>query len=721
MEVTLKGSINHEKASIEDQGSSSSNVIARKCDTPLRVIGVQEDSPSAWSPDGSRFAFVSGNGSIYITKENESGNFIVENVLAGHTHTVNCLLFHPTEPIFVSGGFEGIIVWDLLSGFIIKKMVSHIDPDAHDAKVECLFWLYEGTSLVSGSKDSNIKVWDSLRKFELIETITGHKAPVTCFNFSTTMNILASAGRDQSIKIWDVSTLKPELRSKREDDSSIKVSLERTLDGHRGDVISLVFNKDGSLLFSGARDNEIKIWSIKIADDIRSIKYHKGDVTQLALLSKDTVLLSASVDGTVKCIKLARTKNVQESEIVLIEELKNELTLDTSMDNHDPFLAIPSSPEDERDTILYSFEPHEGVGISSFKFSPTSQFMATSSSHSVRIWRISSNLSEKPVLYHEFVGHKTSINSVFLLPDSEYFLSGSTDYSIFLYNMKTLKKEADFNFEGSVYTITVGTKNDQTVVFAGGNHYDIKGFCIDRTGSLSMKEVVRYSGHSGKVSSIALTPDCTLLASGGNDFDICIWSVKMPFVLRDESIIQKPIAKYSDHKGHITALSFNSNGKYLLSAGTDHSLIIWEVGSNKKLSKHRSIEQAHNSVVSCVTFGKGNNSQFFYTASWDGTIKIWDLANKKSKPISEIKAHNSRISALTVSTDGEILISSCSDGIIKTWKASRPWSIISEYIPNDNVSTNAISSNEHIFVTGSDNGMIRCWPHYSEHYFESFK
>ncbi|KAF2076924.1 hypothetical protein CYY_001762 [Polysphondylium violaceum] len=721
MEVTLKGSINQERL---DQGSSSSVVASehiRKCDTPLRVVGVQEDSPCAWAPDGSRFAFVSGNGSIYITKENDDGNFIVENVLAGHTHTVNCLLFHPTEPIFVSGGFEGIIVWDLLSGFIIKKMISHIDPDAHDARIECLYWLYEGTSLVSGSKDSNIKVWDSLRKFELIETITGHKAPVTCFNFAPQLNILASAGRDQSIKIWDVSTLKPEFRSKREDDSSIKVSLDRTFDGHRGDVISLIFNKDGSLLFSGARDNEIKIWSTKLADDIRSIKYHKGDVTQLNLLSKDTVLISASVDGTVKCIKLARTKNVEESEIVLIEELKNELTLDSSSIHSDPFLAIPSSPEDEKDTILYSFEPHEGTGISGFRFSPNSQFMATSSEHSVRIWKISTNLSEKPVLYHEFVGHKGPVNSVFLLPDSEFFLSGSTDYSIFLYNMKTLKKEADFNFEGSVYTLTVGTKADQSVVFAGGNHYDIKGFCISRNSMYSMKEVVRYSGHCGKVSAISLNPDCTLLASGGHDFDICIWSVKMPFVFRDESIVQKPIAKYSDHKGHITALCFNENGKYLISAGTDHSLIIWEVGSNKKLSKHRNIEQAHSSVVSCVIFGKGQNSAFFFTASWDGTIKIWDLASKKPKPVGEIKAHNSRISSLATSSDGEVLISACSDGNIKTWKASRPWTPISEYIPNDNGSTNAISSNEHTFVTGSDNGMIRCWPHFSESYSDSFK
>eukprot|EP01132_Coremiostelium_polycephalum_P011229 gene11229-13756_t len=701
--------------------------VNTKCLLPLRVIGVQENSPIAWSSDGSRLGFVSGNGSIYIAKDSK-GSFEIENVLNGHSHSVNCLLFHPKESILVSGGFDGIIIWDYIKGFIIKRIRPHVDADAHESKVECLEWLHDGITLVSGAKDSNIKVWDVLKNFQLMETITGHKAPVICFGFSPSTNILASAGRDSSVKLWDVSTLQRDWRSKREDDSSIKINLSQSFDGHRGDVISLAFNRDGSLLFSGARDNEIKVWSVQGSEEIRSIKFHRGDVTNMSLLLKDTVLLTSSIDGTLKCIKLAKQQDLAiESDVLELDDLKKDLeSIETDMSKPEdlaiPLAGVPSSTsmilgtlvghqQDDKDAIIYSHESHDGIGIGSLKVSPNGNVIATSSmDRSVRIWRLSSNISERPVLFHEFVGHKGPVNSVTLLPDSERFVSGSSDYHVFLFNMRTMKREADFNFEGSVYTLRIGTKSDQTVIFVGGNHYDIKGYCINTEGNAAFKEVVRYSGHSGKVEAMSINNDCTLLASGGFDFDLFLWQVKMPFVPRDDSIVQRPISKYNAHKGHITSISFSEDGHRLVSVSTDHSMIIWDVGS-KKLSKQRTIEQAHSSVISSVTFGKGVSSNFIYTVGWDGMIKVWDISNKKNFALKEIHGHTSRITQVTVSPDGNTISTACSDGTIRTWMAIRPFNLIVEYTPNDSSCSNCISSGSTTLISASDNGMIRCWPH----------
>ena len=47
-----------------------------KCTTPSHLIGVQEESPIDWSPDGSKLLFTSENHSIYVCsfKEAENGD-----------------------------------------------------------------------------------------------------------------------------------------------------------------------------------------------------------------------------------------------------------------------------------------------------------------------------------------------------------------------------------------------------------------------------------------------------------------------------------------------------------------------------------------------------------------------------------------------------------------------------------------------------------------------
>jgi hypothetical protein len=62
------------------------------CNKPLRVIGVQEETPLAWSPDGRFLAFASGNRSIYILSRGPNGQFDVDSVLVGHVLKVTKFL-----------------------------------------------------------------------------------------------------------------------------------------------------------------------------------------------------------------------------------------------------------------------------------------------------------------------------------------------------------------------------------------------------------------------------------------------------------------------------------------------------------------------------------------------------------------------------------------------------------------------------------------------------
>lgn len=64
------------------------------CTQPTQVIGVQNETPITWSPDGQFLAFVSGNHSIYVLTQ-ASGRYVVHRLLNGHNHAVKALAFHP--------------------------------------------------------------------------------------------------------------------------------------------------------------------------------------------------------------------------------------------------------------------------------------------------------------------------------------------------------------------------------------------------------------------------------------------------------------------------------------------------------------------------------------------------------------------------------------------------------------------------------------------------
>lgn len=40
--------------------------------------------------------------------------------------------------------------------------------DAHEGQVECMAWLYNGSILLTGGKDSTIKVWDVEQKYFVV-------------------------------------------------------------------------------------------------------------------------------------------------------------------------------------------------------------------------------------------------------------------------------------------------------------------------------------------------------------------------------------------------------------------------------------------------------------------------------------------------------------------------------------------------------------------------
>ena len=199
-----------------------------QCKTPMRLIGVQNDSPISFSRDGKKFAFVLGNYSVVVLKWDDE-KFVIHKTLEGHTSKVYMLEFsNGSENLLMSGGDDGMFLWDVEKGVEVSQVKIGKDRASHNDMIECGCWTHEGETFVTGSRDNDLKAWDIETKggkLNCLETIFGHKAAVLDVRFCDKNKLLASCGRDSVIKIWAAKTLSRAYRAKRADDSGIKCLL----------------------------------------------------------------------------------------------------------------------------------------------------------------------------------------------------------------------------------------------------------------------------------------------------------------------------------------------------------------------------------------------------------------------------------------------------------------------------------------------------------------
>lgn len=61
----------------------------------------------------------------------------------------------------------------------------------------------DGRTLVSGSKDSTVRLW-SVDSGELLATLKGHQRPVMAIAVSPNGRYVASASEDKTVNLWQI-------------------------------------------------------------------------------------------------------------------------------------------------------------------------------------------------------------------------------------------------------------------------------------------------------------------------------------------------------------------------------------------------------------------------------------------------------------------------------------------------------------------------------------
>lgn len=224
--------------------------------------------------------------------------------------------------IIIADNCEGFItIWDIFENKLIGTMrikdtetSNYITPFMNNierglplfvftAMITALSCSPDGTSLISGSLDGTIVLWNIKELKKIQPPFKGHNGRINSFHFSSDGKKVISASCDRTIKIWDMPSGK---------------QIGKSLVGHESNVKIAKFSQNGKFIFSAGTDNTIRIWDSKNGKQLFII------LCENMVTSLDEIILNNEVCLVAGC----------DQKIIIIWNLvtKKQLTINQLLD-----------------------------------------------------------------------------------------------------------------------------------------------------------------------------------------------------------------------------------------------------------------------------------------------------------------------------------------------------------------------------------------------------
>ena len=219
--------------------------------TTRRFVGHTKDVLSVtFSADNRQIVSSSRDRTIKLWNTLGECKFTLDGEGA-HTEWVSCVRFSPNtaNPIIVSGGWDKKVkVWSLAKFNLKSNLIGHA------GNVNSVTVSPDGSLCASGGKDQTAHLWD-LNDCKALYTLDAG-AVINTLVFSPNRYWLV-AGTDNGIKIWDL-----ESRTVVVDLTKNEPDFQGTTKVPNPAVISLAWSADGSTLYAGYTDNNIRVWEV---------------------------------------------------------------------------------------------------------------------------------------------------------------------------------------------------------------------------------------------------------------------------------------------------------------------------------------------------------------------------------------------------------------------------------------------------------------------------
>lgn len=160
----------------------------------------------------------------------------------------------------------------------------------------------------------------------------------------------------------------------------------------------------------------------------------------------------------------------------------------------------------------------------------------------------------------------------------------------------------------------IAVSKDDKTIYIGGDDCKIYVYSSD----LSEKHVIS-DGHLKPVHSLALSNDGTKLAAG-DARDVCVYKTS-----DFSTVIGK--STFCFHLQKVTALAWSQDDKIVASGGADDSIYLWSIEKKKRVT----YKYAHRGGVVALAFKTDTPGMTLISAGKDSCIVSWDVTNDAKK------------------------------------------------------------------------------------------
>jgi serine/threonine protein kinase len=212
-----------------------------------------------------------------------------------HYRLVLTLAWSPDGTSLVSGtANSGIHVWNAATG---ENLFSYREPFKMSTWTASLAWSPDGESIAYGSDERTVKVWQVEKEGSLTMkptfTYQGHANWVNAVAWAPDGRRIASGSDDTTVHVWQMGSPAPDAENE-------------IYRGHSLWVVTVAWSPDGNFIASGGNDATIHIWDVASKQTALIYREHSFGITALTWSPDGTRIASCSWESTIRVWDVAR-------------------------------------------------------------------------------------------------------------------------------------------------------------------------------------------------------------------------------------------------------------------------------------------------------------------------------------------------------------------------------------------------------------------------------